>query len=189
MPGRWPRRSPHRVLTHAAAAPKVRTVCAVAAKRFLTERKRGWAGRRDPGRLRHDGRRLDFRLPHAAKGGRQRRSRLLGSNRMRIRQASCQFLEPARRCPQRRREASEIGDIHGKGFPSRRGAGGPSYEAPKALALEMLPREPCSRRESVSANRRSLGGSIEAGPCEKLGHPEPPKPRERIGLGVDAHAV
>jgi len=81
-------------------------------------------------------------------------------------------LEPVRQCPRRRRRTSEIGDVHGEGCPSRRGAGGPSREAPRGAD----PRRATTRVSRVDAKAThaiewAVDRSIEAGRCEQLGHP------------------
>jgi len=78
-------------------------------------------------------------------------------------------LEPARRCPRWRRRTSEIGVVHGEGCPSRRGAGGPSREAPRGAD----PRRATTRVSQVDAKAThaiewAVDGSIEAGRCEQL---------------------
>lgn len=56
--------------------------------------------------------------------------------------------------PGRRRETSEIGDVTSEGFPSRRGAGGPSREVPRGTGPSSPPGRGTSRSERESARLR-----------------------------------
>jgi len=92
-----------------------------------------------PGRSGHDGRRSDRCTRLLRKG---RRGGGLGRAGQRV---ACAARRVPRQLPTglvageavlaRRRRTSETGDDHGEGCPSRRGAGGPSREAPRGADL------------------------------------------------------
>jgi len=131
--------------------------------------KRDAAAGGDPGPL--VTRRKAFRSPHASsRKGRARGGQGHTGQRRDARIARCGYrsscatgMEPAARCPRRRRGTSDTGDVHGKGCSSRQGAGGPSLEAPRGAGLRSAhakvlrsTREQYRNRESQARARSKL---------------------------------
>jgi len=166
--GRWPRRIPSLVLTHAAATPRWERCASLAAlsnhgsKRDEEASESWWiATRRKASRSLHCRTARHGRVAVSVARVNARRAS------QDVRPASFPpVLEPARRCPRWRRRTSEIGDDWGEGCSSRWGAGGPSLEAPRGAGPRTARTRAWRWSESEAAVEGASNGSIEAGRCE-----------------------